>query len=66
MSLGWNEIKKRAVRFPKDWKDAFNEEAGSQTIQIHFLTFQIIVFNSVCNFIIKQFIKKSVFLNFDS
>lgn len=30
MALGWNEIKKRAVRFPKEWKDAFNQEAEAK------------------------------------
>jgi hypothetical protein len=32
MALGWYEVKERAVRFPKEWKDAFNEEAASATL----------------------------------
>jgi hypothetical protein len=27
MALGWNEIKERAVKFSKEWENAFNEEA---------------------------------------
>jgi hypothetical protein len=27
MALGWNEIKERAVKFSKEWADAFNKEA---------------------------------------
>jgi hypothetical protein len=27
MALGWNEIKERAVRFSKEWENAFNEDA---------------------------------------
>ena len=30
MALGWNEVKERAVRFSKEWKDAFNEEADAK------------------------------------
>ncbi len=30
MTLGWNEIKERTVHFPKEWKDAFNEEADAK------------------------------------
>ena len=25
MALGWNEVKERAVRFYKEWKDTLNE-----------------------------------------
>lgn len=37
MPLSWNEIKSRAVRFSKDWKDAKREEAEAQTFLIDFL-----------------------------
>ena len=33
MALGWNEIKERAVRFPKEWKDTFNEAVASATFR---------------------------------
>jgi len=33
MFLSWNEIKERAVRFPKEWEDAFIEEADSKQFQ---------------------------------
>ncbi|HSM47922.1 MAG TPA: DNA methyltransferase, partial [Draconibacterium sp.] len=36
MALGWNEIKERAVRFSKEWKDAFNEEADAKQFLIEF------------------------------
>ena len=36
MILGWNEIKERAVRFSKEWKDAFNEEADAKQFFIEF------------------------------
>ena len=31
MPLSWNEIKSRAVKFSKDWEDASEESAESQT-----------------------------------
>ena len=31
MPLSWNEIKSRAVKFSKDWEDATEESAESQT-----------------------------------
>ena len=31
MPLSWNEIKQRAVKFSKDWEDATEESAESQT-----------------------------------
>ena len=30
MALSWNEIKDRAVRFSKEWKDTTNEEADAK------------------------------------
>ena len=36
MALGWNEVKERAVRFSKEWKDAFNEEADAKQFLIEF------------------------------
>ena len=34
--LGWNEIKERAVRFSKEWQNAFNEEADAKQFLIEF------------------------------
>jgi len=31
MALGWNEVKERAVRFSKEWKDAYKEENTTAT-----------------------------------
>jgi hypothetical protein len=36
MALGWNEVKERAVRFSKEWKDAFNEKADAKQFLIEF------------------------------
>jgi hypothetical protein len=36
MPLSWNEIKERAVRFSKEFENAFNEEAEAQQFLIHF------------------------------
>jgi hypothetical protein len=36
MALGWNEVKERAVRFSKEWQDAFNEEADAKQFLIEF------------------------------
>ena len=36
MALGWNEVKERAVRFSKEWEDAFNEEADAKQFLIEF------------------------------
>lgn len=36
MALGWNEIKDRAVRFSKEWKDTCNEEADAKPFLIEF------------------------------
>jgi len=33
MTLGWNEIKERAVRFLNELKGAFNEVAASATFR---------------------------------
>ena len=30
MALSWNEIKDRAVKFSKEWKDTTNEEADAK------------------------------------
>ena len=30
MALSWNEIKDRAVKFTKEWKDTTNEEADAK------------------------------------
>lgn len=37
MALGWNEVKERAVRFSKEWKNAFNIEADANNFLSHFL-----------------------------
>lgn len=37
MPLSWNEIKSRATRFSKEWKDAKREEADAQTFLQEFL-----------------------------
>ncbi len=36
MALGWNEIKERAVKFSKEWENAFNEEAEAKQFLIEF------------------------------
>ncbi len=36
MALGWNEIKERAIKFSKEWEDACNEEADSQSFLVEF------------------------------
>jgi len=36
MALGWNEIKDRAVKFSKEWQDAFNENADAKQFLIEF------------------------------
>jgi len=36
MALGWNEIKDRAVRFSKEWADAFNENADAKPFLVDF------------------------------
>jgi hypothetical protein len=37
MALTWNEIRDNAIRFSKKWKDAFNEEAESQSFLTEFM-----------------------------
>ena len=39
MALGWNEIKEQVVRFSKEWKDDFKEEADIKQILFNFLNF---------------------------
>jgi hypothetical protein len=39
MAPGWNEIKERAVKFTKEWENAFNEEADAKQFLIEFLIF---------------------------
>ena len=36
MPLGWNEVKKRAVHFSKEWEDAFSEETDAKQFLIEF------------------------------
>lgn len=36
MSLSWNEIKDRAIRFSKDWENACNEEAEAKPFLVEF------------------------------
>ena len=36
MSLSWNEIKDRAIRFSKDWENASNEEAEAKPFLVEF------------------------------
>jgi hypothetical protein len=36
MALGWNEIKDRAVKFSKEWEEAFNAEADAQSFLVEF------------------------------
>ena len=37
MALSWNEIKDRAVKFSKEWKDTTNEEADAKPFLDAFL-----------------------------
>lgn len=37
MALSWNEIKDRAVKFSKEWKDTTNEEADAKPFLDDFL-----------------------------
>ena len=36
MSLSWNEIKERAIRFSKEWENAANEEAEAKPFLVEF------------------------------
>ena len=36
MALSWNEIKERAIRFSKEWVNAYNEEADAKPFLIEF------------------------------
>ncbi len=36
MSISWNEIKDRALRFSREWKDAASEKSQTQTFWIDF------------------------------
>ncbi len=36
MTLSWNEIKERAVRFSKEWEDTSNEDADAKPFLVEF------------------------------
>jgi hypothetical protein len=36
MALSWNEIKDRAVKFSKEWKNDFNEDAEAKSFMDDF------------------------------
>ena len=36
MALSWNEIKKRAIYFSKEWADTANEEADAKPFLVEF------------------------------
>jgi len=42
MALGSNETEERAVKFPKEWADAYNEEADTKPfLAAYFIVFGI-------------------------
>ena len=36
MTLSWNEIRERAIKFSKEWADTSNEEADAKPFLIEF------------------------------
>ena len=56
MTLSWNEIKDRAVRFSKEWGDTSNEDADANPFLVEF-------FNELIFFSIAIYLDHIIILN---